>query len=290
MSSLQLQAAPVLLAFAHVVLGILVLILARILKRWLSPYPMDEELTSRDNPAFGLTLAGYYLAVVIVFLGAARAQVVPLDAGTVGALTVLGLDVAWAVGGIVALAFSRWLMDRIVIPGCCVSDEIVRNRNTAAGAVECAVYISAGLVLAGALREPGGTIWTTLVLFLLSQAGLILFGRIYQAVVGYKVANEIKTGNLSAGVAFGFTLVAIALLMFKATTGEFLDWTTNLSYFAFDAVVGFVLLLGLRWVVDAALLPNARIAEEIVRDRNVNVGLLEGVLAASVAGVILFLF
>jgi uncharacterized membrane protein YjfL (UPF0719 family) len=282
--------APVLLALAHVVLGIVVLILAKLMKSVLSPYRMDEELTSHDNPAFGLALAGYYAAVVIVYIGVARADVIPLDQGTRAALQSLGFTLAWAAGGMVALGFSRWLLDRTLVPQCCQSDEIVRNHNTAAGAVECCVYIASGVVLAGALREPGGSVWTALVFFLLSQCVLLVFGRVYQRVAGYGVSAEIRQGNLAAGVALGFLLIAIALLMLKATSGEFIDWGTNLAYFAFDATVGFGLLLALRWVVDAALLPNARIPEEITRDRNVNVGLLEGVLAAGVAAIILMVF
>ena len=279
-----------LLALAHVVLGIVVLILAKLLKTWLSPYRIDEELTSRDNPAFGLALAGYYLATVIIFLGVARGQHAPLDAGTAAVAAAFGLDAAWAIGGIVALAFSRWWMDRTLVSQCCHSREIVEKRNLAAGAVECGVYLSAGIVLAGAIREPGGSILTALVFFLLSQAVLLLFGRLYQRVAGYDAGREIRDGNLAAGVALGLMLVAISLLMFKATSGEFIDWTANLAYFAFDAVAGFALLLVLRWVVDAALLPKARIAEEIARDRNVNVGLLEGVLASGIAAIILVTF
>jgi hypothetical protein len=49
-------------------------------------------------------------------------------------------------------------------------------------------------------------------------------------------------------------------------------------------------LLGLRWLTDLALLPAARISEEIVRDRNVNVGLVEGSLAIGAASIIFFLF
>ena len=289
MNSFQLQMAPVLLAVAHVTLGIVILILARLLKTWLSPYKLDEELTAKDNPAFGLALAGYYLAVVIIFLGAARAQSAPLDQGALAIAQALGLDLAWATGGIVALAFSRRLMDRALIASGCQS-ELIGRRNIAAGAVECGVYVSAGVVLAGALRQGGGTLWTVLAFFLLSQLVLLLFGRIYQRVAGYNVSREICAGNVAAGTPFMLTLIAISLLMLKATSGEFLGWGVNLAYFAFDAVAGFLLLLLLRWVVDAALLPNARIAEEIVRDRNLNVGMIEGVLAAGVAAIILVVF
>jgi uncharacterized membrane protein YjfL (UPF0719 family) len=286
---MNIDLAPLALSLAHVVLGVLVIVIAKLLRGVLSPYRTDEEMTTKDNPAFGLAAAGYYLAVAAIYIGSLRA-VVPGEVGTAGALLALGGNLAWAVGGIVALAASRWIMSRFLVTGARCSDEIVANRNVAAGAVECGVYIAAGIVLAGALRQPGGSIVTTLVFFVLSQIVLLVLGRLYQAWAGYGIAQEICAGNLSAGVAFGMTLVALSLLMLKATSGEFLDWTTNLTFFAFDAVVGFVLLMALRWLTDLALMPNAAIAEEIVRDRNVNVGLLEGAVALSVAGLILFVF
>ena len=288
--SFELEIAPILLALTQVLLGVITLIVARLIKNVLSPYRMDEELTANDNPAFGLAVAGYYAAVVCVYLGAVRSHPAPLDVGTTGALTALGLDFAWATGGILGLAISRWIMDRALVTKARVSDEITRNRNIAAGAVEAGVYIASGLVLSGAIREPGGSVLTACVFFILSQIVLIVLGRLYQRVAGYDVAKEILSGNLAAGTAFSFTLIGLALLMLKATSGDFVSWGSNLTFFAFDAVTGFVLLIALRWLTDLALLPGARISEEIVRDRNVNVGLVEGVLAAGVAAIILFVF
>ena len=84
-------------------------------------------------------------------------------------------------------------------------------------------------------------------------------------MVGYDMVGQIRDKNLAAGVALAFTLVAFSLLIAKGTSGEFVSWPVNLSYFAFDAVAGLILLLFLRWLTDLALLPNARIADEIVR-------------------------
>ncbi|HBY58363.1 MAG TPA: hypothetical protein DEH78_00985 [Solibacterales bacterium] len=290
MDKLQLDLTPVALALAHVALGIVALILAKLLKDWLSPYGVDQELTARDNPAFGLAVTGYYAAVVMIFIGAARSEGLPMDAGTMAALKALGVDIAWAGVGIVALAISRTLMDRLLIASCRQSVEVVNNRNTAAGVVEGCVYAATGLVLAGAIRQPGGSIASALGFFLLSQITLLLFGRLYQRWAGYDAAKEIRGGNLAAGVPLGLTLIAIALLMTKAMSGEFVDWGTNLSFFAFDAIAGFALLMVLRWMTDLALLPNARIADEIVRDRNVSVGLVEGTLAVGIAAILLFIF
>lgn len=282
--------APLALAFLHVVLGVLVLILAKFVKEWLSPYSLDQELTSRDNPAFGLALSGYYAAVVVIYIGAAVAGPLPLEAGTAGVLAALGIDLAWAVGGVVALNGIRWVMDALLIAGTHNSREIIEHRNPGAGMIECCGYVASALVLAGALRQPGGNAWTAIGLFVLGLAALIVIGRLYQRVTGYDVAAEIRKGNFSAGIAFGMTLIAIALLMMKSTSGDFIDWGRSLVFFVFDAVIGLALLRGLRWLTDLALFPHVRSADEIVRDRNVNVGLIEGVTAVGIAAIILFVF
>lgn len=286
----QLDYAPLALALTHVVLGVLVLVLAKFVKDWLSPYSLDQELTSRDNPAFGTAVAGYYAAVVIVYLGAGAGHPLPIDGGSLAVFAALGYNVAWAAAGILLLNFLRWLMDQVMVAGTFNSREVIENRNVAAGVLEACGYVSAALVLASAIRQPGGTVLTTAVLFVLGQTALILIARLYQRMSGYDVAAEIRKANVAAGFAFGMTLVAIALLMVKATSGEFVDWGRNLSFFAFDTVAGVILLRLLRWVTDLVLLPDANIPDEIVRDRNVNAGLIEGVLAIGIAAIILFLF
>ena len=290
MGFFQLDYTAVVLALAHVALGVIVLIFAKLIQQLFSPYSMDRELTTQDNPAAGLAVMGYYAATVIIFVGSAAAQDLPLEAGARAVFSAMGADLAWSLAGILALNGSRWLMDRVLVAKVPNPKEIIAHRNTAAGILECGAYIASGLVLAGAIRQPGGSILTAVALFLLGQCALIVIGRLYQAWAGYDVAQEIKAGNLAAGVAFGMTLVAIALLMVKATSGEFLGWGRSLSFFAFDAIAGLILLMILRWVTDLALLPNARIAEEIARDRNVNAGLIEGVLAIGISAIILFLF
>jgi hypothetical protein len=50
-------------------------------------------------------------------------------------------------------------------------------------------------------------------------------------MAGYHVAREIQNANLAAGAAFSLTLIALALLMLKATSGDFVDWGSNLTFF-----------------------------------------------------------
>ena len=48
-------------SLCYVVLGAVILIIAKFVNDLLTPYPLDRELTVRDNPAIGLSLSGYYL-------------------------------------------------------------------------------------------------------------------------------------------------------------------------------------------------------------------------------------
>ena len=290
MEILHLDYAALALAFVQVVLGIVVLVVAKLALSVLSPYSTDREMTSRDNPAFGLAVSGYFAGTVIVYLSAAGSAPLPLDDGARAVFLAMGGNLAWSLAGIAALNGSRWLMDRLLVTGVRNDHEITEHRNMAAGALECGAYVASAALLAGAIRQPGGTPWTAAALFVLGQLALILMGHLYQRWTSYDVAAEVRSGNLAAGVAFAMTLAALSLVMLKAISGEFTSWTGNLSFFAFDAVAGLILLLFLRWVTAAAMLPHARVTEEIVRDRNVNVGLIEGVLAVGIAAIILLLF
>src|SRR5438270_2725453 len=120
----QFDYAPLALAFTHVVVGVIVLAVAKLIRGLLSPYSIDQELTERDNPAFGLAVAGYYAATVIVYLGAAVGPGLPLDEGSSAVFRQLGTDVAWALAGILALNASRWWMDRLLVSGTRNDDEI----------------------------------------------------------------------------------------------------------------------------------------------------------------------
>ena len=290
MEILQIEYAALALAVGQVALGVAVLIIAKLALSFLSPYSVDREMTTRDNPAFGLAVSGYLAGTVMVYIRAASSGPLPLDDGAQAVFLTMGGNLAWSLAGIVALNASRWLMDRWLVMGVRNDREITNQRNLAAGALECGAYVASAALLASAIRQPGGTPWTAGAILLLGQFALLLTGRLYQRWAGYDVAAEIRAGNFAAGIGFAMTLVALSLLMQKAIGGEFTSWPRSLSFFGFDAIAGFLLLLFLRWLTDAALLPHARIAEEIVRDRNVNIGLVEGVLAVGIGALILYLF
>ena len=56
---------------AYVVLGFVLLYVARLFRGLVSPYPLQDQLTEADNPAAGLAFVGYFIGVIIIYLGAA---------------------------------------------------------------------------------------------------------------------------------------------------------------------------------------------------------------------------
>src|SRR5262249_22043017 len=153
-------------------------------------------------PAFGLAISGYFVGTVVIYLSAAGSAPLPLDDGARAVLMAILEEAGWTLAGIAALSGSRWLLDRTLIPHFRNDREIAERRNLAAGVLECGGYIASAIVLAGVIRQPGGTVWTAAAIFLLGQVVLILMGRLYQAWTRYDVAAEIRSANFAAGVEF----------------------------------------------------------------------------------------
>lgn len=281
------------IGLAYVLLGVIVLLLAKVTWDAVTPFQMASELTEKDNPAVGLSLAGYYLGVVIIFLGAVIGPAPErlLTAGEIALM--LAIDFAYAIVGIGLLIVGRWTVDKFVLYQFSTVKEIVEDRNAGTGAVECGCLIATALVVAGAVSgETAGAWWTgplaTLVYFLLGQVVLILFARFYQRITKYDIHAEIERDNVAAGAALGFSVVAMGIIVLKALTSDLDTWQETLAWFILDAGIGFLLLMLLRKITDALFLPGTTIQHEIAQDQNLNAAWIEGVLAIGIAAIIFF--
>ena len=270
---------------AYIAVVLVMLLIARLFKDVLTPYKLSEQLTTRDNPAVGMSIAGYYVAVLIVCIGPLKTP------GDVDAQVVLWKDLlttsAYALLGIVLLNVARVIVDKLLLTDFSTVKEIVEDRNVGTGAVEMGAYVASGLVVAAALQGRGGGPHTTLAFFALGQLGLVIYGRVYCLVCRYDVHGEIEKDNVAAGVALGLNLVAIGVISMGAIAGDFLSWEHNLIKFGLFWLVGCVLLLLLRFVVDFLLMPGVRIDKEIQQDRNLNAAWVEGAILAGMAALLI---
>ena len=84
-------------------------------------------------------------------------------------------------------------------------------------------------------------------------------------------------------------MIAIGIVLLKATSGDFVGWGENLANFGFLAMVGFVLLMLMRKFTDHVLLPKTTIAHEIAIDQNVGAAWIEGIVSIGMASIIFFM-
>ena len=256
----------------YVALGIVVLYIAKWILDLVTPYHVGDQLGEKGNTALGLSITGYFLGVIIVFVavlytpfGAGEEYQWQFDAD-------FGYDVLevflYSLGAIAVLNLTRFLVDRLVLFKFNVEKEVIEDQNAGSGAVEMAVYIAVALIIASALAgyevTPLGAVAPSILdeiirsvaFFLLGVVVLVLYALYYQVVTAYDIHDEIEKDNVAVGVAMAANLIAIAIVVFKAVTGEFRGWGGGLISFATFAVIGFILLLVVRWIIDKAIFPG----------------------------------
>ncbi len=276
----------------YVVLGLVVLVLAKFAKDLVTRYRIDQEVVQRSNLAVAIGLSGYFLGVVLVFLGAVYQPFSPLVGDALGFNRVFGEDVLrvflYSLAGIVALNLASSVMDRLVLYKFSVQKEMVEDRNVGTGAVEFGMNVAIGLVIAGAISGEGGGPETSLAFFGMGLAVLIVFALFFDLTTPFSIHEEIEKDNAAVGIALGGNLIAMGIVTLKAVFGDFPGWGQGIAEFLTFAVLGFGLLYVLRLLIDKLLLPTAKISDELAAGRNVGVAFVEGSVVIGAALILFF--
>lgn len=303
----SLQAFPRGLVF--VAEGLIVLFLAKLARDAVTRnYRVDEEVATKANLAVALRLSGYFIAIILVFLGvlyqpltsggwASLADVAEIEAAGLGFNREFGEGVLrvflYSLAGIVALNLVRVLFDRLILYKFHLEKEVVEDRNVGAGAAEFGMYVATGLLIAGAVAgdtgsSEGEAALVTLAFFGMGLALLVVFALFYEFTTPFAIHDEIERNNAAVGIALGGNLIAIGMVTFKAVFGSFIGWGESIAAFLVFGVLGFVLLYVMRLLIDLVLLPTVRISQALATQRNVGVALVEGAVVISSA-MILFM-
>ena len=290
-------------------LFIVVFLIARWAKYASAGYDIHKELVETDNVAVAITIAGYYLAVTVVFAGAylGPSQGLLIDLGIVGGYTVLG---------IVLVNIARLVNEAFLLHRFSVRKELLEDRNLGVGFVLFANYLeafligpsslaavplvtagfyskdlilssawispvgsrwlwAAGLIGAGSIHGEGGGPLTAIVFFVVGQIALIAFTWVYDLITPYSLHEELEQGNVAAGIGYSGALIAIGLIVMNAVSGDFVSWRANGINLAIQISVIIIYLPLVRLFFDRIMLPGAELNREITEDRNVAAGTLE---------------
>ena len=286
--------------------GLIILALAKLARDVVTRYSINAEVVEKANLAVALRLSGYFLAVILVFLGVLYQ---PLSAGGwvssadlaaasgYGFNRELGEEVLrvflYSLGGIVALNLVRVLFDRLILYKFNLEKEVVEDQNAGAGAAEFGMYVATGLLIAGAVA--GGTVTNeteaalvALAFFGMGLVLLIVFALFYEFTTSFNIHDEIERDNQAVGIALGGNLIGIGLVTLKAVFGDFAGWGESIAAFLVFGLLGFVLLYVVRVLIDLVLLPTVRVSQALAEGRNVGVAFVESAVVIS-AALILFM-
>ena len=276
----------------YVGLGLVILVLAKFSRDLVTRYRLDQEVVEKSNLAVAVGLSGYFLGVVLVFLGAVYQPFSPLVGDALGFNRVFAEDVLrvflYSLAGIVALNLASFVMDRLVLYKFSVRKELVEDQNVGTGAVAFGMNVAIGLVIAGAISGEGGGPETSLAFFGMGLVVLILFALFYELTTPFSIHEEIEKDNAAVGIALGGNLIAMGIVTLKAVFGDFPGWGEGIAEFLTFAVLGFVLLYVLRLLIDRLLLPTTKISDELAGGRNVGVAFVEGSVVIGSALILFF--
>jgi uncharacterized membrane protein YjfL (UPF0719 family) len=259
---------------------VILLLIAKLFYNLLTPYQLNVQLTQKDNKAVAVSFSGYLLAVGIVILGVFNSE----TGGSVKPNMWYELldTVIWGIVGIVLLNFARIINDKLLLSKFNNVKELIADKNIGTAAVEWGSYVGSAFIIYGAISgEDTGYVnglITAGVYFIISQIAFILFGWIYQLISRYDLHKEIEEDNISAGLAFGMTLTAISIIL----SGYVLRYDSLIGFWIWF-LVGLVMLVVGRYLVDKILLPGALLDEEISKDKNWGAAFVEGSVAIGLA-------
>ena len=273
-------------------LGLIILVIAKLARDIITPYTIDDEVTKKQNLAVSIRLSGYFIGVILVFLGALYTPLTAIAEGGLGFDQEYAEDVLrvflYSLAGIAALNLVRILMNRLILYQFDIEKEVVEGQNVGSGAAEFGMYVATGLLIAGALAGQGGGADVAAAFFGMGLVLLVIFALFYQLTTPYDIHSEIESNNTAVGIALGGNLIAIGLVAFKAVFGDFDGWSQGTASFLTFGVIGFALLYVMRLLIDKLLLPSVSTSHVLATDRNVGVAFIESAVVISSA-LILFL-
>ena len=238
-------------------------------------FRFDQQLTKDDNLAVAIDLAGFLLGLTIALL----------DALVIEGETLLTQSSEIAVTGIIMLSvlfLNSKLFDVFVLRK--VDDQVAINegRNSAVAMSRLGGAIATGLICRATFGQEA-TFMTCFVWALIGQVILIIMSFVYQLISPYDDLHEIREGNVAAALPLAGVLISVGMSVEGAIAGETESLMTDVSTIFGYLVICSVALILTRQAFKTFFISNADLDEEIIRDRNLGVGLLEATLYICVA-------
>lgn len=236
---------------------------------------LAHELT-KGNVAERLLGVGQVAAIFLVASNAVKSTVTGEYIHDITWVAAFGL------AGVILIA----VMGRLGV-GLLLSSRLpkeVERGNVAAGLAAGAHYVATGIITSSAMAGSDlRTLGISCVFFVIGQVTLHVFVTLFRALTTYDDAEQIAGENLAAALSYSGVAIAIAIIIARATEGEFAGWASSLREYA-GVVASCIALYPVRQIFVQMLLlrsaPKLRggpIDQGIAVERSAGLGALEAV-------------
>ncbi len=259
-----------------------VLLCARVLYGLVAGIDVTEEMAGKNNHAVGISLAGATAGIGIMLSGV----VTGTFSSTLGA-EALSM-VVYAAVGLVLMWLTRLIFDKVSLPSFSVKDEIARGNNAVAivdagNMVATAVMVRAvmnwseGALSSGLMAVAVGYVATQVILTLTTVYRIRLFRMRNREGAGFQ--DVVRAGNMAVAMRFVGFQVGVALAVTAASGVAVFQaggdpLVQGLTWGAVSIVMAVILAL-LALVAERSVLAKINVAEEVDRQQNIGVALME---------------
>ncbi|MDK1312464.1 DUF350 domain-containing protein [Pseudoalteromonas ardens] len=258
------------------------------IKGWVSNLHANDEITERDNFAFGLSFAGGLTGLAIVLTG--------ITSGAFAStLTQEAMQMAgYGLVGIVLIKLGHFFQDKVALRKVDLHSEIIKGNITSA-LIDFGHVVSVAIVIRSALLWVLTEGWYGLpivvvafvignvCMLLVSQYRVQLFKRtnrngdcLQQAILDNNVAVGIRYAGFLIGAALALT-AASGLAPYVAD-----NMVSSLIYWSIAALGSIVLFALLHLVMIKVILAGTDISDEVNRQKNIGVATISAAVSFAV--------
>lgn len=247
-----------------------------------------EELSKKDNFAFGISFAGGALALALIVAAAVEGE--PADS-----ILNEGINVAiYAFAGIILLKIGTLVNDAVIFHRFSLKEQI-DQQNIAAGVVQASNFLALGIIISSSIRWVETETWSGLLsvalVFIAAQILLLLVTRMRGQIYmrrhnGNRLQDALRDGNTALAIRYAGHIIAVALSVNAASNliAYLPDTPWMSALYWFLVALGTALLITLlAGVARRIILAGINVIEEVDEQQNVGVAFIEAVIFISIA-------
>jgi uncharacterized membrane protein YjfL (UPF0719 family) len=259
------------------------LFIARILFDRVVSFKVEEQVKN-GNCAPVIAFMGYLIGITFVLAGA-------FIGPSMGRFRLdLLLYLAYGLVGIILMSVSTFIVDKIMLHKFDTKKELLEDKNIGTAAVYFGIYLATGLIVAACVNGEYGGVLSSIIYYLMGIFFMFLFIKVYNLITPYCIHEEIEKDNYAVGIALAGNIIAMGLILMKATLGDAVNLgiKANLILYFIDLSAIFLLLPVARFILGNFIIRHVKLNKEI-QSNNVSAGLIEFVSIICFALIIFFM-